>query len=162
MRPHEIFAAMPAEQAVSFFQRLAADSPMMFKQAVHAAALAMKSRPQFLQKQPFDKRAVAARRSLARVAAAPLAGEILAVYFLECRKEILTQWLDQVGLEHEDGVLVADAPECPSESDLAKHVDAFRKVDSDADRELLLRAFASQPAIDGPALNALLEANAPN
>ncbi len=157
MRPHEIFASMQTDHTVDFFRRLADDSPIIFDQAVHAAALAMKSRPQYLMKQPFEKKAAAARRCLARVIAAPLAGEILATYFLESRVELLVEWLDLLGLEHEKGVLAADAPESPSEAELARHLEAFRGKDPEPDRELLLRAFAAQPSIDWPAMEALLE-----
>lgn len=158
MRPHEIFAAMTPEQAEAFFGRLAEKSPAMFTQSVHAAALTMKARPHFLMKQPIAKRIAAVRRSLSRVASGVIAEEILAVYFLECRKEILTDWLDTIGLEHEEGVLKADAPPCPDPTTLEKAVSVFRGRDDDADRMLLLRAFAAQRAIDWPALDELIKA----
>lgn len=156
MRPHEIFAAMPPEQSETFFARLAEESPLTFTQALAGAASAMNSRPQYLLKQPMAKRVATVRRALSRVAAKPLAEEILAVYFLECRKELLTQWLDQLGLEHEDGVLEQSEPESPEPDQLEKDVEVFRGQDDDPDRELLLRAFASQSAIDWPALDALI------
>ncbi len=156
MRPHEIFAAMPPEQSETFFARLAEESPLTFTQALAGAATAMNSRPQYLLKQPMAKRVAAVRRALSRVAAKSLAEEILAVYFLECRKELLTQWLDQVGLGHEDGVLEDSEPKSPDAEKLKKDVESFRGQDDDPDRELLLRAFASQSAIDWPALDALI------
>lgn len=156
MRPHEIFAAMSPEQSERFFERLADESPMTFTQAMAGAAAAMNSRPQYLLKQPMQKRAASVRRALSRVAAKPLAEEILAVYFLECRQELLTEWLDQLGLKHEEGVLEDNAPECPDDAQLKKNVTDFRAKDEDPDRELLLRAFASQSAIDWPALDALI------
>ncbi len=158
MRPHEIFARMSPERAESFFEILAEKSPGMFMQAVHAAAGAMKSRPQFLLKQSFPKQAAAVRRAFSRVAAGTVAEEILATYFLECRSEVLTDWLDRIGLEHEDGILKDGNPPQPSEADLQKHVSAYRGKDRDPDRELLLQAFAAQSSIDWPALSALLEA----
>ncbi len=90
------------------------------------------------------------------MASGPIAEEILATYFLECRKELLTEWLDQLGLEHEEGVLADSNPECPDEDKLGKAVETYRGQDDDPDRELLLRAFASQSAIDWPALDALI------
>ena len=156
MRPHEIFAAMSAEQSESFFKRLSDESQMTFTQAVAGAAAAMNSRPQYLLKQPISKQVAAVRRALSRVAARPLAEEILAVYFLECRKELLTEWLDQVGLEHEEGILAESQPDCPDDDSLKKAVETYRGQDDDPDRELLLRAFASQSAIDWPALDTLI------
>jgi hypothetical protein len=99
------------------------------------------------------------RRALARVAASDVAEELLAVYFLDCRKELLVEWLDAVGLEHEEGSLKADSPACPEPARLDAALERFRgaaKPDGDAgdrfERELLLRAFAAQTAVDWPAL----------
>ncbi|MCS5635958.1 MAG: hypothetical protein NZ990_05535 [Myxococcota bacterium] len=158
MRPHEIFAAMPPEQTATFFAALADECPAVFQQAIHAASLAMKSRPQYLLRQPMEKQATAVRQALARVASGPVAEEVLASYFLECRKKVLVAWLDQVGLEHEDGILKDDSPECPPEKKLGQHVKAFLGRSKDLDRPLLLAAFAAQSAIDWPALDDLLEA----
>jgi len=156
MRPHQIFAAMSPERAEAFFQRLAEQSPAMFGQAVQAAAVALKSRPQFLMKQPFPRRVSAVRQALARVNAGPVAEEMLAIYFLECRKDVLVEWLDLVGLAHEEGALKQDRPAPPPDDVLTAHVRSFREKDADPDRELLLQAFAAQSSIDWPVLDGLL------
>ena len=155
MRPNQIFAGMTPENTEAFFGRLAKESPATFTQAVHAAAAALNSRPQFLMKLPFAKRAANVRRALSRVASAPVAEEMLAIYFLEIRLELLAEWLDMLGLEHEEGILKAGSPPCPADAELTKHVEAFRGVDDDPDRDLLLLAFAAQSSIDWPALDVL-------
>jgi hypothetical protein len=156
MRPHEIFAAMSPEHAEAVFRRLADESPAMFSQAVYAAAVALKSRPQYLMKQPMERRTNAVRRALSRVASTSVAEEILAVYFLECRKDVLIEWLDLIGLEHEEGALKQTSPTSPPAAELEKRVAAYRAKDDDPDRDLLLRAFAAQGSIDWPDLDALL------
>ncbi|MBW2230862.1 MAG: hypothetical protein JRG92_02305 [Deltaproteobacteria bacterium] len=156
MRPHEIFASMTPEHAEAVFRRLAKESPAMFLQAVHAAAIALKSRPQFLMKQPMERRTSAVRRALARVSSAAVAEEILAVYFLECRRDVLVEWLDLIGLAHDEGALEVASPPSPPAAELEKHVAAYRAKDDDLDRELLLQAFAAQNSIDWPDLEALL------
>jgi len=157
MRSFQVFASMSPEQAVGMMRGLKESSPAMFRQAVDAAAVAIKARPVYLRRQPFEKRAEAIRRALARVAANPVADELLATYFLECRKDLLVDWLDRLGLAHEDGMLEEDAPSEPEAESLAKAVDAFLAVDDDPDRELLLRAFAAQQAVEWPGLDARLE-----
>ena len=88
-----------------------------------------------------------------------VAGEVLAVYFLECRKELLVEWLDAVGLEHEEGTLELDAPPPPPQPELRKALERYLALDDDPDRRLLLAAFAAQDAIDWPDLEALLAAD---
>jgi len=147
---------MPADGAEAFFTRIAEQSPALFAQLVQAAAAAFKSRPQFLMKQPFARRAANVRRALARVGADALAEETLAVYFLECRKDLLIDWLDRVGLSHEEGVLKQERPAEPIAEDLDARVREFRDEHRDPDCDLLLRAFAAQASIDWPHLDTLL------
>ena len=157
MRPHQIFAAMPPEQCEALLGKIAELSPETFAQTVAAAAVALKFRPQYLMKQPMPKRASSVRRALSRVASTQLAEEVLAIYFLKCRLELLAEWLDLVGLDHEDGILTDEEVVCPEAAELEKKVAEFRSASDEPDRELLLRTFASQSAIDWPALEALLE-----
>jgi hypothetical protein len=155
MRSYQVFAGLAPDHAQRLLARLAEKAPAMFVQAVAAASAALKARPVYLQRLPFEKRAEAVRRALSRVAANVVADEVLAVYFLECRKELLVEWLDGVGVEHKDGTLVADAPAQPAEKKLRAAVESFRAAD-DPDRDLLLRAFAAQDAVEWPVLEALL------
>lgn len=156
MRSYQVFAAMRPERAVEVMRTLSKQSPAMFRQAVDAAAAAISARPVYMRRQPFEKRAEAVRRALSRVVANPVADELLAVYFLECRKELLVEWLDLVGLAHEEGTLEEDAPAQPAEAELLAAVDKYLHVDDDPDRDLLLRAFAAQEAVQWPALDARL------
>lgn len=156
MRSYQVFAWLPPQQAEQMLARLAEKAPAMFLQALAAASAALKARPVYLQRQPFAKRAEAVRRTLSRVSTNTIADEVLAVYFLECRKELLIEWLDLLGVKHKDGTLEADAPPPPAEKKLRQAVDSFRAAGEDADRELLLRAFAAQDAIEWPVLDALL------
>jgi hypothetical protein len=156
MRSFQVFAAMSPEEAERMMKVLSKEAPAMFRQAVDAAAISIKARPVYLRRQPFEKRAAAVRRSLARVAANPVADELLAVYFLECRKPLLLEWLDLMGLKHEEGTLEEDAPAQPDASGLAAAVEKYRAASDDPDRELLLRAFAAQGAIEWPVLDAAL------
>jgi len=157
MRAYQVFATLEPERAEALFRGLQKKSPEMFTNAVAAASGALKSRPGYLLKQPFPKRVQAVRRALSRVASNTIAEEIFAVYFLEVKQELLVEWLDGVGLEHDEGSLEDDHPEEPEKDQLEAAVKAFRAVDDDLDRELLLRAFAAQSAIDWPALEALLD-----
>lgn len=157
MRPNQIFAAMSQEKCGQIMEKIAQQSPEAVKQTVAAAAIALKFRPQFLLKQPLEMRVSSVRRALSRTSSNALAEELLAVYFLKCRLDLLAEWLDLLGLEHEEGILKADVVASPAEAELREKVSRFRAVDGDADRELLLQAFAAQTAIHWPALDEMIE-----
>jgi hypothetical protein len=156
MRSFQVFAAMAPEEAERMLRVLSKEAPAMFRQAVDAAALSIKARPVFLRRQPFELRAKTIRRALSRVSANLVADELLAIYFLECRKPLLLEWLDLIGLAHDGGTLKEATPAEPAASELSAAVEKYRGAGDDPDRELLLRAFAAQSAIAWPALDALL------
>lgn len=157
MKAYQVFARMKSEQAVLVLNAILDKAPATYTQAVAAASATMKARPQFLMKQSKEKRAQLVRRALSRVAANPISEEILATYFLEVRRPLLIEWLDQVGVEHEDGILANENPPVPEQALLEKAVTAYQTGEDPDDRRLLLEAFASQSAIDWPELDALLE-----
>lgn len=157
MRSFQIFAGLSPEQAADFFDAISKDSPAMYQQLVHAASAALRSRPAYLTKQPAAKRAASMRRALSRVNADALAAEMLAVYFLECRKGLLVEWLDTLGVPHDDGSLKEELPEQPGSEALERAVSGFRAAGDDWDRKLLMQAFAAQDAIEWPQLDAILE-----
>lgn len=156
MRSFQVFAAMTPDETESFFSKIKELAPGIFAQSLHAASAALKMRPAFMLKQPFAKQASAVRRALSRVAGNSLADETLAMYFLEVRSELLVEWLDTASVSHEDGALTEDSPAEPDAEKLQAAVSTFRKAGDDADRELLLRAFAAQASIDWPLLDELI------
>ena len=156
MRSFQVFAAMKPERATLLVQNLKAEAPGMYAQALAAAAAAMRARPVYMARQPIEKQAAAIRRALARVSASAVAEELLAVYFLDCKKDLLIEWLDEIGLAHDEGSLEELSPEQPPKAKLTKAAKAFGEKDDDPDRALLLAAFAAQGAIEWPELDALI------
>ena len=158
MRPYQLFAAMAPEQARALLDALKEKAPLAYAQALGLTAGALKARPIFLQRLAPERRAELVRKALARVASDPVAEEMLAVYFIEGRNELLVEWLDLLGVKHEKGTLDGE-PQEPAAKKLAAAVEAFRKAAGDADRadrELLMRAFAAQASIEWPGLDAQL------
>jgi hypothetical protein len=156
MRAYQVFATLAPERAPELFSMLREKAPLAFQQALAVASAALKARPVYLAKQPLEKQAEAARRALARVAANVVAEEVLASYFLQCQGDLLVEWLDALGLAHDQGTLEEEHPAEPPPEVLRKAVAALRAKGEDWNRELLLQAFAAQEAIDWPGLDELL------
>jgi len=115
MRAYQVFAGMSPEEASRVLNALQDQAPGIYTQAVASASVAFKARPQFLMKQPRDKRAQMVRRALSRVAASELAEEVLAHYFLDVKRPLLVEWLDAVGVPHEEGILQGEEAPAPPE-----------------------------------------------
>jgi hypothetical protein len=148
---------MDPEAAERFLQTLIETDPATATLVLNAVTGAFKLRPKFLPNQPRAKQAERMRKVLGRTASAALAEEILASYFLsEQQIDLLTELLDKLGIEHEDGQLVDEKPACPPQETLEKATKEFLQGESSEPRRLLLEAFAAQSAIDWPDLEALI------
>jgi hypothetical protein len=156
MRSNEVFGKMTPEEAEGFLTAMRAEASGAAQVALAAVAGAFKLRPEFLRRQPRKRQAEWMRRALARVTNAEAAEEVLAQYFLEARQELLVELLDALGVKHEDGRLEEPVSPPPTAAKLKKTVAKFQKGQERDKRDLLLRAFASQSAIDWPELDALL------
>ena len=144
-----LVTAEPAQAAQAWRSGIAAAEAKGDKQAAREMQV-------FLRRQPRKRQAEWMRQALSRTAMAAVAEEVLAEYFLEYHSDLLAEWLDALGLEHEKGVLATSSPECPKPADLATTVAAFRQGKDPERRELLMRAFAAQSSIEWPDLEALL------
>jgi hypothetical protein len=157
MRSNEVFSRMSPEAAQDFLEELLESDPATATVVLNAVSGAFKLRPKFLQSQPRAKQAEWMRKVLGRRASATAAEEILASYFLsEPRIDLLTELLDALGIEHEQGQLAQENPPCPAGKTLEKALKKFLEGESPERRRLLLEAFAAQSAINWPALEALL------
>ena len=156
MRSNEIFARMRPEVAEGFLGELAQADPATAGVILNAIAGAFKLRPKFLRRQPRSRQAEWMRKVLARPGSCEAAEEILASYFLGQHLELLTELLEGLGIEHEEGRLQDENPDCPDPRSLEKTVDAYLEGAHPERRRLLLEAFAAQNAIDWPDLERLL------
>ena len=68
-------------------------------------AKALKFRPQAIRKLPIAQRAKRARALLLRANNAELAYELFGSYLMKTCKELITDFLDATGVEHEDGMI---------------------------------------------------------
>ena len=158
MRPHQIIARLPQERFDAIMKAIGEESPETVQSTAVAAAQVLKFRPKFLLKQPETKRLKSIKGAMSRTTAEALSEELLAIYFLKCRLPLLSEWLDLMELEHEEGILADAEVPSPPRDELEKKVGTFRGAGDEPDRELLLRVFGAQAAIEWPALDEILDA----
>ena len=152
----DVFRTMSEEEIRTFVKEMRDNLRPLYKQLEGVAAGTLRLRPVFLAKQPFEKRCELIRKSLSLKLNADAAAEILPAFFMERYAKDVIELLDLLGIEHEEGVLKENSPAAPAATKLKTAVTKFRKGENPVMRELLLKTFASQSAIDWPALDALL------
>ncbi|MEZ5978580.1 MAG: hypothetical protein R3F34_10210 [Planctomycetota bacterium] len=94
-------------------------------------AAALKFRPQAIRKLPLVTRAKHARTLITRKRNAELAYELLGAYVFRKDKELVTEFLDAVGVEHEDGMIEGEA-KIPESATAEK---AIAELDGKHDRD---------------------------
>jgi hypothetical protein len=147
---------MSPEEAQAFFTGMRDEVKPLYKQAEVVAAAVLRVRPVFIGKQPFPKRAEMIRKALAMKQSDDAAGELLAAYFVEKHAGELGELLDLLKIEHEDGALKGPNPPEPDAKLLKSAVEKFKKGENPEMRAVILKAFAAQPAIEWPKLDAIV------
>ena len=90
-------------------------------------AKAMKFRPQAIRKLPMAQRARRAQSILISDSNAELTYELFGSYLMKTQKPLITEFLDETGVSHEDGMLDGDGDNFP---DVSKLEAALKKLDS--------------------------------
>jgi len=147
---------MTEEECQAFVRELRDEMRPLYKELEATAAATLRVRPVFLGKQPFPKRCEMIRKAMALKVNAEEAGEILAGFLMERYADDVKALLDGLGLKHDEGVLEETAPAQPDEKALKKILKEFRAGENALMREVLLKAFAAQAAIDWPLLDDML------
>lgn len=71
----------------------------------HEVAKAMKFRPHAIRKLPMPQRAKKARTILTGTRNAEMCYELLGSYLMKAHKELIIEFLDATGVDHEDGLI---------------------------------------------------------
>jgi len=91
-------------------------------------AKALNFRPQAIKKLPMAQRARRAQSILMAKGNAELTYELFGSYLMKTQKELVTSFLDETGVSHEDGMIDGDEDNVP---DVGKLEDALQKLDGD-------------------------------
>lgn len=74
-------------------------------------AKVLKFRPQAIRKLAFEQRAKQARKIIERTRNADLAYELLGSYLMKTSRELVTDFLDQTGVQHDEGMIEEGLPD---------------------------------------------------
>jgi hypothetical protein len=100
-----IWAGMSDEIAATVLADVKRESPDMYREAVATAAGSLKMRPQMLRQQPVPRQAATIRRALTQVTQQDLGAHLLIEWLTKSQKTMLSQFLDDLGIAHEEGMV---------------------------------------------------------
>ena len=107
MTSHELFATMPADLAMEIIEFNHASEKKLYRAALETVAQSRKVRAVFLERQPRVERCAAIAASLSRPAMHQAADSLLRNWLLKKHTSLLTDFLEALGIQHENGVVEA-------------------------------------------------------
>lgn len=107
MTSHELFATMPPALAAEIIEFNHTSEKKLYRAALETVAQSRKVRAVFLERQPRDERCAAITASLSRPALHQAADSLLRNWLLRKHTSLLTDFLEVLGIQHENGVVEA-------------------------------------------------------
>lgn len=156
---HEIIGFMSPSVGTEILGWAYADEKPVYKATLSAVADARKVRTVFLQRQPRPQRHAGMLDTLSKPRMEMAASTLLRTWLLKGKKQLLVDFLNALGIEHEDGV-VDDLPESVDEATLKGAVDQVLEGHPHEMVAIYLNAFNGMNETNWPALNAMLESEA--
>jgi hypothetical protein len=118
MKSHEIFQAMSPVLAVEVLTYLQREQTPVYKTAVQGLAQQRRLRPAFVERKPPRERFTWLHTALGRKLSDTLAAHLLQAWLLGARKPLLCDFLDSLGISHDEDGTVEELPESPAKEKL--------------------------------------------
>jgi hypothetical protein len=118
MKSHEIFQRMSSALAVEIFAYLQEEQTAVYKTVVQGLAQQRKLRPIFIERKPPAERYRWLQAALARKVSDTFAAHLLQSWLLGARRNMLCDFLDSLGVAHDQDGTVEELPESPSKEKL--------------------------------------------
>ena len=123
MTPHEIFSWMPASVAAQIFGFLLEKEKLAYKATLETLAKKRNLRPVFLERKPREERFAWMKEALGRVVNDSTAAQLLQIWLSGAQSKMLCDFLDKLGIEHDEKGMVESMPTAPKKEKLAAAVD---------------------------------------
>jgi hypothetical protein len=155
-KAHEIFARMPGETATELFAFVLEKEKPLYKATLESLAQQRKLRPIFIERKPKPERHAWLKESLGRKASEGVAAHLLQIWLIGEHKALLCDFLDALGIAHDENGTIENLPENPAPEKLRAAVDSLMaKYDSKV-VAVYLHAFQALDETGWPSLEAML------
>jgi hypothetical protein len=159
MRPHEIFHAMNPAVAARIFSELQENEKQLYKATIETLAKQRRLRPVFIERKPRAERQAWLQDALGRKVNEDNAAHILQLWLVKTQSALLCDFLDGLGIKHDEHGMVEDLPPSPPREQLAPIIDSLLAKYDAGVVGVYLHAFNSLNDTPWAALDELLLAD---
>ena len=157
LKPHEIFARMPSETAAKLFIFLMEKERPLYKATIDSLAKQKKLRPVFVERKPRQERMIWLKETLGRKTSESVAAHLLQIWLVGEHKQVLCDFLDALGIAHDENGTIETLPPPPAKPDLQRAVQTLLDKHDPAIVTVYLHAFQALDESGWPALEELLQ-----
>ena len=122
MKSYEIFQRISPALATEILSYAQKKQNAVFKGAVQTLAAQRKLRPVFIERKPPVERYAWLQSALARKASDTLAAHLLQAWLLNAHRPMLCDFLDSLGIKHDDDGTVEQLPDSPPKEQLGESI----------------------------------------
>ena len=155
---HELLGFMSPALALDILTYAYETDKPLYRATLGAVAEARKLRPVFLERQPRPQRHAAMLATLARPALDMVAANLIRTWLLKKHKQMLTDFLDALGIAHQEG-MVEDLPPTMDDAKVRAAVDALLAKHPPEAVAVYLNAFNEMNEVEWPSLKTMLESD---
>jgi hypothetical protein len=155
---HELLGFMSPALALDILTYAYETDKPLYRATLGAVAEARKLRPVFLERQPRPQRHAAMLATLARPALDMVAANLIRTWLLKKHKQMLTDFLDALGIAHQEGV-VEDLPPAMDDAKVRAAVEALLTKHPPEAVAVYLIAFNEMNEVEWPSLKSMLESD---
>ncbi|MEI8341214.1 MAG: hypothetical protein WCH43_06715 [Verrucomicrobiota bacterium] len=157
MTAHEIFSRIPAAQASDIFTWLHDKEKKLYKATLEALAKQRHLRAVFVERKPRGERHAWIHEALGRKANDDVSAQILQIWVVGEHSKLPRDFLDLLGIKHDDNGTVDELPAEPAPGKLKPAVDALLEKHEPSLVVTYLHAFHALNDQGWQTLGALLE-----
>ena len=158
MRPDEIFAKMSSDCAAGIFSYLHEEEKALYKATIDSLAKQRKLRPVFVERKPRNERFAWMQEALGRRMNEAVAAHLLQIWLVGKHSKLLCDFLDGLGIKHDENGTVENLPASPPSQDLEKTVNAIMEKHDPAVVAIYLNTFQATHDDGGwPELQKIIE-----
>jgi hypothetical protein len=157
LKPHEIFAKMPAPTAQGIFAFLHEHQKPLYKATVETLAKARKLRPVFIEKKPRAEQHAWLVEQLCKRINEETAAHVLQIWLVGAHKRLLCEFLDGFGIAHDENGTVEVLPDAPPTTEIVRVVDSLRARYDSTLLAVYLNTFQSLDSEGWPTLASVIQ-----
>jgi hypothetical protein len=141
MKCYEIFGKISPELTNEIFSYLLDSEKLVYKAMIQNIASRRKLRPVFIERKPKNDRHLWLQQALSLKNADDIAMQLLQIWLLGAQREMICEFLDSLGIEHDGKGVVENLPGAPSRERLNETITKLLEKHSREVVAVYLHAF---------------------